>query len=86
MAVARELDVHAAHAAQQAGRTAEAQGYFTRAVGYRDQFYGQLASERIGQPLMPPSTAGSRPVAPAARITSPHTSASVPAPPATSAA
>src|SRR6201999_2699857 len=37
----------AARAAQQAGRTAEAQQYWARAADSPDQFYGQLALERL---------------------------------------
>lgn len=44
----------AGSAATQAGRTTEATTYFTAAAGYRDQFYGQLATERLGRPLVPP--------------------------------
>ena len=44
----------AGRAAQAAGRTAEAQSYYTRAAVFFDQFYGQLAAERTGQPLVVP--------------------------------
>src|SRR3546814_12572271 len=44
-----------------AGRSAEAAGdaqaanaYYTRASGFGDAFYGQLATERLGQPLAAP--------------------------------
>jgi len=44
-----------------AGRAAEAaniadqkEAFLARAAGYRDQYYGQLASERTGRPLTPP--------------------------------
>ena len=33
------------------GRTADAQRYFESAAAYPDQFYGQLALERLGRPL-----------------------------------
>jgi soluble lytic murein transglycosylase len=47
----------AGRAAEAAGRRSEADGYYRRAAGYFDQFYGQLASERIGAPLtIPPVT------------------------------
>src|SRR3546814_13207195 len=44
-----------------AGRSAEAAGdaqaanaYYTRASGFGDAFYGQLATERLGKPLAAP--------------------------------
>ncbi|MET0241089.1 MAG: lytic transglycosylase domain-containing protein [Sphingobium sp.] len=46
----------AGRAATAAGRTGEAQGYFRRAAAYPDQFYGQLAAERIGMPIPLPAT------------------------------
>jgi len=47
----------AGRAAEAAGRRAEATTYFTRAAAYFDQFYGQLAGERIGTALtIPPVT------------------------------
>ncbi len=57
----------AARAAEAAGRRDEAKGYYTRAAGFRDVFYGQLASERLGQPLTPPGDPILRPVDPAVR-------------------
>ena len=57
----------AARAAEAAGRRDEANGYYARAAGFRDVFYGQLASERLGQPLTPPGDPILRPVDPAIR-------------------
>ncbi len=44
----------AARAAQQAGRVAEAQQWLERAADSPDQFYGQLALERLGRTAPPP--------------------------------
>ena len=44
----------AARAAQQAGRGAEAQQWLARAADSPDQFYGQLALERLGRSPPPP--------------------------------
>ncbi len=44
----------AGRAAEAAGLSTEAAGFYARASGYRDQFYGQLALERTGHPLVPP--------------------------------
>ncbi|MEO5866102.1 MAG: transglycosylase SLT domain-containing protein [Sphingomonas sp.] len=52
----------AGRAAEQSGRREEANGYFTRASGFRDLFYGQLAAERLGQPLTAPGDPVMRPV------------------------
>lgn len=57
----------AGRAAEAAGHRDEANGYYARAAGFRDLFYGQLASERIGQPLNPPGDPILRPVAPDVR-------------------
>jgi soluble lytic murein transglycosylase len=46
----------AGRAADRAGRTAEAQQWFTRAAESPDQFYGQLALERLGRAAPPPPT------------------------------
>jgi soluble lytic murein transglycosylase len=49
----------AGRAAEAAAMPAEAAAFFARAAGYRDQFYGQLAAERTGRPLIaPPAIAG----------------------------
>ena len=57
----------AGRAAEQAGRTAEATAFFTRAAGYRDQFYGQLALEHLRRPLTAPPPLGARTIDPATR-------------------
>ncbi|MEN2785021.1 lytic transglycosylase domain-containing protein [Sphingomonas qilianensis] len=57
----------AGRAAEAAGRQADATAFFTRAAGYRDLFYGQLAIERLGRPLTPPSAPAPRTVDPATR-------------------
>lgn len=44
----------AGRAALAAGRSAEATTYFTSAAAYFDQFYGQLATERLARPLALP--------------------------------
>jgi len=46
----------AGRAALQAGDAASANGYFTQAGVYPDQFYGQLALERLGRPIPAPAT------------------------------
>ena len=47
----------AGRAAQAAGQTAQANAYYTQASAYFDQFYGQLATERLGLALaIPPAT------------------------------
>ena len=57
----------AARAAAQAGRMAEATPLFERTAGYREQYYGQLALERLGRPLQPPAAPVGVPVPPATR-------------------
>lgn len=44
----------AGRAALAAGRSADAQRLFAAAATHFDQFYGQLAAERLGTPLVPP--------------------------------
>ncbi|HEY0626351.1 MAG TPA: lytic transglycosylase domain-containing protein [Allosphingosinicella sp.] len=44
----------AGRAAQQAGQSARANSFFSQAAAYPDQFYGQLALERLGRPVPPP--------------------------------
>ncbi len=46
----------AGRAAQAAGRAADADGFYAQAAAHYDQFYGQLASERLGQPIPVPPT------------------------------
>ncbi|MGY2736211.1 lytic transglycosylase domain-containing protein [Sphingomonas sp. UYP23] len=57
----------AGRAAEAAGRRGEANGYYARAAAFHDLFYGQLAAERIGQPLVAPGDPVLRPVDPATR-------------------
>jgi soluble lytic murein transglycosylase len=57
----------AGRAAEAAGRREEANGYYARAAGFRDLFYGQLATERLGQALMPPGDPLMKPVDPQLR-------------------
>ncbi len=45
----------AGRAAQAAGRSSDANGYYTRAAAFFDQFYGQLATERLGLALSIPA-------------------------------
>ena len=46
----------AGRAALLAGDAASANSYFTQASAYPDQFYGQLALERLGRPIPAPAT------------------------------
>jgi soluble lytic murein transglycosylase len=48
----------AARAAQVAGRAPDAQRLFEQAATHPDQFYGQLALERLGRPIPAPGTQG----------------------------
>ncbi len=57
----------AARAAEAAGRPTEAAQFLERAATYRDQFYGQLSTERLGRRLVPPPPVGLVIVAPADR-------------------
>ncbi|MBN8814728.1 MAG: transglycosylase SLT domain-containing protein [Sphingomonas sp.] len=57
----------AARATEAAGRKEDARTYLTRASAYRDQFYGQLATERLGLAMTPPTDAINRPVDAAVR-------------------
>ena len=57
----------AGRAAEAAGKSDDAAAFYARAAGYRDQFYGQLALERTGKPLVPPTTLVAPVVDPAAR-------------------
>lgn len=47
----------AGRSALAAGNRSAANGYFTQAANYPDQFYGQLALERLGQPVTAPRAA-----------------------------
>lgn len=57
----------AGRAAEAAGRRQEANGYYARAAGFRDLFYGQLATERLGLALTPPGSPLMKPVDPQLR-------------------
>lgn len=57
----------AGRAAEAAGRKDEATRNLTEASRFGDQFYGQLATERLGQPLLAPVEPSPPPVPPAAR-------------------
>lgn len=57
----------AARAAQRAGQADRASALFARAADYRDQFYGQLASEKLGRALVPPPDVGGRAIDAATR-------------------
>ncbi len=58
----------AARAAAQGGRAAEATALFERTAAFRDQYHGQLATERLGRPLLPPAPTVDLPIAPTVRI------------------
>jgi soluble lytic murein transglycosylase len=53
--------------AAEAGGLASARDYFTRAAAFRDQYYGQLAAEHLGQPLVAPPPIVPRAIDPATR-------------------
>ena len=57
----------AGRAAEAAGRREEANGYYARAAGFRDMFYGQLATERLGLALAAPGDPLMKPVDPQVR-------------------
>ncbi|WP_174291403.1 lytic transglycosylase domain-containing protein [Sphingomonas bacterium] len=48
----------AGRAAEAAGNSIGAMAYLTQAAGYRDQYYGQLAAERVGRALTAPPAIG----------------------------
>ncbi|WP_404339849.1 lytic transglycosylase domain-containing protein [Sphingomonas sp. MMS12-HWE2-04] len=52
----------AGRAAEAAGNQAGAQGFYAKAAGFPDLYYGQLASERLSQPLRRPPEMGARPI------------------------
>ncbi|MDB5695619.1 MAG: lytic transglycosylase [Sphingomonas bacterium] len=54
----------AARAAERAGQTADAQRLWEATAAYREQFYGQLALERLNRPLVAPAPVGARMVDP----------------------
>ena len=58
----------AGRAAQAAGRAPEATRFFELAGIHPDQFYGQLALERLGRPIPAPGTPGGIQVAPEQRL------------------
>ena len=57
----------AGRAAEAAGDTAAAQGFFRRAAAFSDLYYGQLSAERLRQPLKRPTAITAAAVDPAAR-------------------
>ncbi|MBX9814542.1 MAG: lytic transglycosylase [Proteobacteria bacterium SG_bin5] len=57
----------AARAAERAGNPEAARGYFEQASAYAGQFYGQLASEKLGRALAAPAAQLQRPVESATR-------------------
>ncbi|MBC3942269.1 lytic transglycosylase domain-containing protein [Sphingomonas albertensis] len=57
----------AGRAAESAGLAPQAAAFYGQAAGYRDQYYGQLANERTGRPLVAPPSVASVAVDPAAR-------------------
>ena len=57
----------AGRAAEAANLSAERTAFLAQAAGYRDQFYGQLAAERTGRPLVAPPPVSAAGVALAAR-------------------
>ncbi len=57
----------AGRAALAAGNAAQANGFFAEAAESPDQFYGQLAAERIGRPAVPPQEPALTEIAPELR-------------------
>ncbi len=57
----------AGRAAEAAGDAAAAQGFYQRAAGFGDLYYGQLASERLRLPLKRPTPVNAATIDPAAR-------------------
>ncbi|WP_375287923.1 lytic transglycosylase domain-containing protein [Sphingomonas sp.] len=57
----------AGRAAEAAGRSADRDAFLQRAAGYRDQYYGQLAIERLGGRLVAPPPAPRPAIDPATR-------------------
>jgi soluble lytic murein transglycosylase len=60
----------AGRAAKKAGDAAAANAYFTKAAEYYDQFYGQLATEALGRPIVAPMVAAKIPSQPSAASSS----------------
>ena len=59
----------AGRAAQLAGNTPSATAHFTTAAANIDQYYGQLATERLGRPIIVPADPAPLDIAPATRAT-----------------
>ena len=57
----------AGRAADKAGLQTQAAGYFARAAEYREQYYGQLAAERMGRPIVARAPAAAPVIAPEQR-------------------
>jgi soluble lytic murein transglycosylase len=57
----------AGRAAEAAGDRAAADGYYGRAAGFGDVFYGQLAAERLRQPLRRPTSVSAANIDPTTR-------------------
>ncbi|WP_177200042.1 lytic transglycosylase domain-containing protein [Sphingomonas rubra] len=57
----------AGRAAEAAGLAPQATAFYDQAAAYRDQFYGQLALERTGRPLVAPPAVSRAALDPAAR-------------------
>jgi len=57
----------AGRAARAAGKPTEANQFYTAAARYRDQFYGQLATEQLGRPYSAPPAIGDPAIDPATR-------------------
>jgi soluble lytic murein transglycosylase len=58
----------AARAAQAAGRAPEANRFYEEAAEHPDQYYGQLALERLGRPIPAPGTLGATTPTPSERV------------------
>ncbi|TDN86695.1 soluble lytic murein transglycosylase [Stakelama pacifica] len=57
----------AGRAAEKAGDQVKAKAYYREATGFPDLYYGQLAMERLGEPLRRPSGDGPQQIDPAVR-------------------
>ncbi|PAX08447.1 lytic transglycosylase domain-containing protein [Sphingomonas lenta] len=58
----------AARAAERAGQAMQATTFYQNAAAYRGQYYGQLALEKLGQPMTAPYQTASLAVQPAERL------------------